>query len=225
MGSRSISFAAIHVERWAPARTYRLEPVITGDLTITDDEKGESMGRISVGQPAALPGATFRLLPAALDVGTIAIGVRTFEAAVADLEATLSVLRPNREAGIVVVRSESTDTQLVHQMPNQLARAFIVQRQQFQKTEATSTVEFLKEQIDTLTIRLAAAEEALVAFRKEGQVVSIAAEGAAQVTQLARIQASATRWTRNGRRSSTCSMRLVPRPPPSDRRKTPPSAC
>ena len=187
--ARVMLLTGIHVEPWAPRGIYRLEPLSEGDFAITDEDTDEFLGRIPIGQPVVLPGATFRLLPPALDVATIVVSVGTFDATVAGVMSGLSVSRPNREAAIVKVHYESTDTQLVHQVPNQLASAFISQRQDIQKTQVTSTVGFLREQIDTLAIRLTAAEQDLVTFREERQIVSINAEGAAQVTELARMQA------------------------------------
>ena len=187
--ARVAALTGIHVERWAPSGIYRLTRLITDDFSVTDEESGELMGRVSTERPAALPGATFRLVPEASEFSSIVVRVATFPGAVSGLESALTVMRPNREAGIVTVRYESPDTQLVYQVPNRLVEAFILQRQDIQRTEASSTAAFLVEQIDTLAIRLAAAEESLVTFREEGQVVSLAAEGAAQVTQLARMQA------------------------------------
>src|SRR5690606_3289666 len=109
--------------------------------------------------------------------------------AVEALRDKLSISRPNRMANVVVARYESPDTALVHEVPNQLARAFIGQRNQIKKTEARSTVEFLRTQIDTLAAQLAAAEEALRAFREGEQVISLETEASAQVQRLAELQA------------------------------------
>jgi len=57
------------------------------------------------------------------------------------------------------------------------------------KAEATSTVTFLEDQIDTLSIQLRQSEEALTGFREVEQVVSLQAEADAQVTNMSRLQA------------------------------------
>ncbi|MBT4187674.1 MAG: polysaccharide biosynthesis tyrosine autokinase, partial [Gemmatimonadales bacterium] len=119
----------------------------------------------------------------------IIINVAPFELAVQSLRHTLTVGRPNREAAIITVRYESTDTQLVHQIPNALASRYISDGRLVRKAEATSTVTFLEDQIDTLSIQLRQSEEALTGFREVEQVVSLQAEADAQVTNMSRLQA------------------------------------
>ncbi|RMH12680.1 MAG: polysaccharide biosynthesis tyrosine autokinase, partial [Gemmatimonadetes bacterium] len=186
--SRAVLLDRLVAERWAPEGEFLIEP--GGDaFRITDEETLESLGEVSERLPAALAGVTFTLTEAARDYPRIRVRVLPFDKAVTKLQKALSVSRPNRDAGIVTVRYESSDTLLVHEVPNRLAASFISRRQRIQKTEASSTVRFLEDQIDTLARQLAAAEERLVAFREEGQVVSIEAEANAQVTELARLQA------------------------------------
>ena len=187
--ARTTLLNSLFIEQWAPGATYVLERTGSDTYTITAQETGEAHGVVSTNEPAALPGVTFRLQPEALDFDRLEIRILSFERAVEALQGKVAVTRPNREASIVTVRYESTDTQLVHQVPNALAGSFIARRQAVRKTEATSMVTFLEEQIDTLSGQLAAAEEELTAFREGEQVVSIQAEANAQVTQLARLQA------------------------------------
>lgn len=179
----------IHVEPWAPKAEYRLERSADARYRIVDLSDGSDAGTVSPSEPAVLPGVTFTLAPGALEYDVLELRVQAFDEAVGALQATLTVGRPNRDAGIVVARYESADTQLVHQVPNLLADLFIARRLQVQKTEARSTVDFLGEQIDTLSRQLTEAEERLREFRQGEQVVSLEAEATAQVTQLARLQA------------------------------------
>jgi len=179
----------IFVERWAPEGVYDLLKRPDGTFSIVDAEAGTDFGSVSATEAAALPGATFTLTEAAAGYDGIRIAVTPFDMAVEDLQKTLTVARPNREASIITARYQSSDTQLVHRVPNTLARGFIARRQFVRKAEARSTVAFLEEQIDTLSGQLSAAEEALTSFREGQQIVSIGAEAEAQVTQLARLQA------------------------------------
>ena len=64
----------------------------------------------------------------------------------------LTVSQPSKDAEIVVVRYQNSDPQLAWQVPNTLGRRFIERRQETQKTEARSTVAFLRQQIDTLNV-------------------------------------------------------------------------
>ncbi len=187
--ARSELLHSIYVERWAPEGTYVLRRQEGGIFDITTKDGSGLAGTVSSRTSAALPGATFTLADGADAYEQIVVEVFGFNEAVEDLEQTLTVARPNREASIVNVRYESSDTQLVHLVPNTLAERFIAQGQAVRKTEATSTVGFLEQQLETLSGQLTAAEGALTAFREGEQVVSIQAEAQSQVTQLTRLQA------------------------------------
>ncbi|HSG08668.1 MAG TPA: polysaccharide biosynthesis tyrosine autokinase [Longimicrobiales bacterium] len=191
---------AVFVERWAPGGSYALHRQADASFVITNVEDGSPMGSVSTSQPATLPGATFRLQEGARDYEEILVEIRTFETAVESLQKNVTVSRPNREASIVTVRYESTDTLLVHRVPNALAHRFIARGRQDRKTEARSTVAFLQVQIDTLSRQLQEAEEVLTGFREVEQVVSIQAEAQAQVTNLSNLQA--TRNTIEAERSA-----------------------
>ncbi|MBW3535808.1 MAG: polysaccharide biosynthesis tyrosine autokinase, partial [Gemmatimonadetes bacterium] len=186
--ARVAMLSDLFVERWAPASEYLLESSGDGRYRITDLDGGADMGVVGPSTPAALRGATFTLAPQALDHDRIVIEVVEFERAVERLREAIGVSRPNREAGVVHVSYEATDTQLVHRVPNTLALSFMARRQDIKKTQARSTVAFLEEQIDTLSGQLLAAEEALTAYRQGEQVVNLQAEATAQVTQLAGLQ-------------------------------------
>ncbi|MBT6373371.1 MAG: polysaccharide biosynthesis tyrosine autokinase [Gemmatimonadales bacterium] len=187
--ARALLLGAIYVERWAPEGLYVLDRQPDGSYSITEQETQTRVGTASVGAAAAVPGATFTLRDPASEHEQIIIDVAPFELAVQSLRHTLAVVRPNREAAIITVRYESTDTQLVHQIPNALASRYISDGRLVRKAEATSTVTFLEDQIDTLSIQLRQSEEALTGFREVEQVVSLQAEADAQVTNMSRLQA------------------------------------
>ncbi len=186
---RSSVVAGLFIEPWSPAANYRL--VRTGDaFTIEDMVTGEQFGTVSDSQRGSVPGASFLVAGrAAQRYEEIHLEVVGFAEAVEALRRHVTISRPNRDAGIITLRYESTDTMLVSAVPNLLARSFMDRRQEVQTTGARSTVAFLEEQIDTLALQLAEAEDALVAYEQEGQIVSLGAEADAQVTQLANLQA------------------------------------
>ena len=188
--SRSALLGSIFVERWAPEGLYVLDRQPDGSFSITEQETQIRVGQAEVQVPAAVPGATFTLTTAAAEYEQIVVHVSRFEKTVQRLNEGLFVTRPNREAAIITVRYESTDTQLVHLVPNTLALLYIDQGQTDRKREATSTVSFLEDQIDTLSSQLVKAEEATLGFRELNQVVSIQAEADAQVTQMSSLQGS-----------------------------------
>lgn len=187
--SRAAILRDVRVEEGAPEGRYRLTRGTGGGFAVLDDASGAALGTVSASVVANLPGVSFRLTDPAPDLEEIVIEVRSFERTVEQLREDVSVGRPNRDAGIITVAHESTDTFLVHEVPNVLAAKFIAQGRRVRKTEATSTVRFLEQQIDTLSEQLRVAEEALTAFRTGEQVVSLQAEAESQVTQLTRLQA------------------------------------
>ncbi|HEX6940747.1 MAG TPA: polysaccharide biosynthesis tyrosine autokinase [Longimicrobiales bacterium] len=179
----------VRVSRYAPEATYVLRRQDDGRFEARDVENDVDLGTFGIGERIDLGGATVVLAPGAAAHEEIELATSLFEDAVESLRETVSITRPNREANIVIARYESPDTALVHQVLNKLAEVFIAQRQQIQKTQARSTVDFLREQIDTMTAQLTAAEEALRRFREGAQVVSLETEASAQVQQLAELQA------------------------------------
>ncbi|HSW31963.1 MAG TPA: polysaccharide biosynthesis tyrosine autokinase [Longimicrobiales bacterium] len=119
----------------------------------------------------------------------IDLQVQSFYEAVKDLTERLNVGRPYREASVVSVSYVGLDPRLVRDVPNTVASLYIEGRRAAKKTEATSTVAFLSEQIRTYTDELRRAEDDLLAFQQGQQVVNLEAEGAEQVRRLVEGQA------------------------------------
>jgi tyrosine-protein kinase Etk/Wzc len=188
---RSAIFDRVRVIDGAPSGTYALARTAPGRYALTDRRTGARLGDVTVGAPALFPeaGIELRLARAAADEGEIRFRVYSQRDAVDALRKATNVSRPARDANIVLVKYESADPELVRDVPNALARGFIAQRRDVQKTEARSTVRFLRTQLDTLAIQLAASEDALRDFRQDAKVVSLEAEATSQVTQLAAAQA------------------------------------
>ena len=185
---RDFLLERIHVERWANPRTYELTRVSPGQFVVKDTD-GNVSDSISVGEPVVIPGATFTLSRLADQQEQITVSVSTFPRATAGVRSRLRVTRPDRTASILRVEFESTDTLLVDDVPNVLARRYIQRRLESRQRAASNTVGFLRGQLDSLSIELARAEDELQAYREGEQVVSLQAEASAQVTQLARLQA------------------------------------
>jgi tyrosine-protein kinase Etk/Wzc len=186
--ARAEILSGVTIDRTATAMTYLLTRE-GGVFLVVDEETGEVEGTVSARESLTLPGLRFALSRGANEFEEIRVSVASFGGAVEAVHGAVTVARPNREAGIVTLTYQSTDTALVHEVPNRLAESFIRRRQRILKTEATSTVDFLDEQIDTLQAQLTLAEEALVTFREAARVVSPVAEANAQVTQLVALQA------------------------------------
>ncbi|MEJ2089304.1 MAG: hypothetical protein P8Y69_12710, partial [Gammaproteobacteria bacterium] len=160
------------------------------------DEMPTTRTEFRPGEPIEIRGGSFVLadlaalhdlegdaLPREIEFETLAFGD-----AVKELSEALEVTRPDREANVVEVAYEGTDRILVRDVPNAVARSFIAQRGEVQKTEVRSTVGFLQEQSEQLRSQLEAAEEELRAFREGRQIVALGAEAEAQVQRLAELQ-------------------------------------
>lgn len=179
----------VRVEPWAPPGSVRLERQEDGSFLLESEGSPLDGGRVEIGEPVALSGATFTLRETAAGIRSLELELVPFQEAVEGVMQNMSVTRPNRDANVVRLRFESSDTALVRMVPDLLATRFITRRADVLKTGARSTVQFLGGQIDSLAVELALAEDALQAYREDEQVVSLQAETEAQVTQLARIQA------------------------------------
>jgi uncharacterized protein involved in exopolysaccharide biosynthesis len=96
-----------------------------------------------VGAPLALEGASVTLAPGADAYPRLVLHVSTFADAVEDLQRSLGVSRPDREANVVRVSYRSGDPELVQMVANTLAESFISRRQSVQSAEARGTVGYL----------------------------------------------------------------------------------
>lgn len=187
--SRTEVISYVHVPRNAAASIYRLERGNHSDFTVTDLSTGKQLPTIPVGGISALGGIDLGLAPAALRFEIIDLKVAPFAKTVTNLQRDMTISRPQRDAEIVTVKYESDDPRLASEVPNVIAAKFLNLKNEIQKTEARSTVRFLRHQIDTLSAELASTEDALRAFREGNRVVSLNAEASVQVGELARLQA------------------------------------
>jgi capsular exopolysaccharide synthesis family protein len=186
---RSEIITDVALDRAAPKGEYRVRRNEAGGFVAVDEATGRIVGEGILGGTLSIPGGRVVLAPGARDAGEFTIRVRLFDEAVRRFRRTLAVSRPNRDADIVVVRFEGTDPLLVQRVPNTAAAAFIEGRGESRGAEARSTVRFLHEQIDTLTVQLTDAEDMLRVFRERERFVSPEAEAMAQVTRLVELQA------------------------------------
>jgi tyrosine-protein kinase Etk/Wzc len=188
--ARARLFSDLRSTRTAPAAHYQLMRTAGGAFQL----HGAGVSQVvRVGERVRVPGLSFVLAPAAAQHEQIELRVRSFFEAVRILRRHFGVARPDREANILEVHYEGTDKDLAQRVPNELARQFIVNRNEVRKTQARSTVRFLREQIDTLGVQLGAAEKGLLAFREKQRVISPQAEGETQVTRLVEFQADRDR--------------------------------
>lgn len=186
--TRATLFSAIDAHADADSGAYVLERSGERRFKLTD-AKGRAR-EVRVGEPFNLPGATLTLAPGAEEVSSITLHVLPFQLAVRSLQDAMDVDRPDREADIIEIAYEHTDRDLAREVPNAAAQLFIQRRQRVKSSQARSTVAFLDDQLDTLGLQLRGYESDLQRFREGAGVVSLKAEGEAQVSRLAEFQAN-----------------------------------
>jgi tyrosine-protein kinase Etk/Wzc len=145
------------------------------------DREGREIAVVEPGKPARIGDLSLTLTPASLAHDRIRFSVRGTDAVVAEIRRGLSVQRPSREQSIIEIRFEGPDPRYVAKIANALANRFLDYRRSVQRTEASSTIEFLDRQIDTLNVQLLDAEENLREYREQEQIVNLASEGSSAV--------------------------------------------
>ncbi len=166
---RYLLFKVLLAPRQARAAAYRLEPQSGGDVVVIDRASGNRIARLAPGQPGAIGDLRVVLADSAFAEGSVNLDVAEFGAAVAGLRGGLDVRRPSRDVNTITVTYQSADPTLVRDVPNTLLTQFVALRRDLNKTEARSTVRFLRQQLDTLGRSLAESEERLVGFRSRNQ--------------------------------------------------------
>ena len=163
----------------------------SGETYEITDSEGLPIAIVRRGEPIVFNGARLTLRPPNPNqIGAdefpdeITISMVPYRDAVRALSETLSVGLPFREASLVSVGYTGTDPELVRAVPDLVADLYIRDRSQAKKTAANSQVEFLQIQLDTLSVDLRSAEDALLLYRQDEQIVNIDAEGAEQVRRM-----------------------------------------
>jgi tyrosine-protein kinase Etk/Wzc len=184
--ARDRVIAEASVARDAPAGLYRLERGAAG-LVLRD-----SAGAVThAGADGAFSAPGFRFRPAAGAARHLPaeIRVQPFADAVDGLQTDLKVSRRGRDARVVDVAYESPDARIASEVPNVLVSRFIADRQSVQRSQARTTVAFLREQIGNLSGQLTSAEGALRSFREGQRVISIPDQASSEVRRSAELQA------------------------------------
>ena len=89
-----------------------------GRFTVYAGDSSRQVGVTGADGAVSLPGATFTLLPKALERDNLVIEVQTFAAAVDGLGGGLSIDQPRRDAYIVTLSYSSRDSLLARDVPN-----------------------------------------------------------------------------------------------------------
>ncbi|HEX6308925.1 MAG TPA: polysaccharide biosynthesis tyrosine autokinase [Longimicrobiales bacterium] len=181
-------FEQLRLERTAPSGVWVIRPGASSVEVVQEDGPGEVM-RFGRGETLRFGGIEATLTRRALEESEIRIHVAPRADAVRQFQRTLNVARPNREADVVRIGYAGADSVLVRDVVNTTVRHFIRRRQSEQSTEAVNMVAFLNEQIDTLTLQLTTAEEALRDYSENSGIIAMTAQAESWVSRLADLKA------------------------------------
>jgi capsular exopolysaccharide synthesis family protein len=170
----------------SPARAYALRR--DGSAFAVLDAEGRELAVATPGTPTRLSDLSFTLTPKATSYDRILFTTHSLDGVVGEIRRGLTVQRPSREQSIIEIRFEGPDPRYVARIANALAQRFRVYRRSVQQTEASSTIDFLTRQIDTLSVQLREAEDALREFREREQIVSLLEEGASSIERFADLE-------------------------------------
>ena len=186
--ARDSLFAEVSASSFTAPERYTL--VRSGDVYEVRDRSGAAVTELPVGEARIFNGVrlVLRENPDGGLQDEIVLQVSDRYEAIDNLVTQLGVGRPFRDANVIAVSTQGTDPALVKDVPNTVARTFIAQRIAEKKTEAISLVRFLSDQLATYQIQLQDAENAVLAFEQDEQIVNLQAEGAEQVARRVALQ-------------------------------------
>lgn len=185
---RDLLVADVRSAQDAGYARYLLQRTSAGQFAISDS-LGSNVGEVKVGETVRLPGLQFRLLSAAAKEDAIEVEQLPFDDAVAKLQSTVAVERPNATANIISVTYRGTDPGLVRAVPNAIASRFIARRQLATQSASRSTVAFLRGQLDKLSKEMRVAEDNLRDYREREGLVNLPEQSRTQIERLASLQA------------------------------------
>lgn len=177
------------VARGAEPAAYLVERLGRDSVAISRQTDGVVVAAATPGVPVQVDSIRLTFAPGILHYASVMLQLRSFDKTVERISAGVGVTQASREAQIIVMSFRDADPELVWRLPNVLAHRFIERGLESQKTEARSTVRFLRQQLDSLTKQLARSEDALRRFREREQVVDPTVEATAQVSRYVTLQA------------------------------------
>ena len=168
----------------------------TGDSYQISDSEVLPIGIVQRGEAIVFNGVRLTLRPTDPNLigeedfpDEVVISVVPFRDAVKGVSDALSVGLPFREASLVSVSYTGTDPELVQAVPDRIAELYRADRVQAKRTAANSQVDFLVAQIGVLGDSLLIAENELLDYQEDQQIVNIEAEGAEQVRRMVEAEA------------------------------------
>jgi tyrosine-protein kinase Etk/Wzc len=181
-------FEQLRVNAGAPPGTWVIRPRGRSVEVVRSDGPGEAR-RFGAGETLRFGGVEALLTRAALDAPELRLVIAPRTESLRQFQRTLDVGRPNREADVVRIGYSSTDSLLARDVVNTLVRHYIRRRHAEQSREAIDMVQFLNQQLDTLTRQLTVAEEALRDYSQNSGIIALTAQSESFVSRLADLKA------------------------------------
>lgn len=193
-GRRSQVLQTLDVPANAPRGRFTLERQKNGTYAVSaEGYTGGQLPRVvEPGVPFRLGSATLALSPALVITAPsrIEFTMNSLPATAGSIRVNLNVFRPDVMARVVAVRYHSEDPELAAAVPNALAAEFVRYKSLASKSQARSTVQFLRGQVASYEAELQVAEDRVRAYREREQVVNLTDEATQQVRRLADLEAS-----------------------------------
>lgn len=180
---RSSLLAAAAVSDSSDTTTVRLTRQGAGHFRAENLVTGASVDSITAGEKVALDGIEFTLTPEAYQQPRIELAIGSMKAAMFNLSEQVKVVRPDRDANVIWIRTRDIDPQVAGLVPDLLAQHYIESRIQATRGKAERAVEYLRGQADTMQSQLMAAEEQLKDYRERAGIVSLPDEATSAVNQ------------------------------------------
>jgi len=193
-GLPAATLGVMKVDSAAPTGSYQVQRDGT-TYTVTNNDTQES-GKGKIGEVSTLFGLTISAPPTLPN--TVVFTVRSVTEAIADLRGRVRVARAGRDASLISVRLESANSIAAEAMVGQLMHTYLRSRVQNQKRTSSSSVAFIRRQMDTLSYDLRHVEDSLKRFQELTGIIApeIQIAGGIAAAQGLNIQISAVRTER-----------------------------
>lgn len=167
---------------------YRLLRGEGGRWRLVEESTRRDLGEFATWERFDSKGIRFHLAAAAQDHSSIRLRIESSAAATARLVDEISVNQLSRDVNFVEVAYQSPDRDLAWRVPQVLVANYLARRQGLHTLETRSTIDFLRQQIDTIQVQLAQSERKLGWFREQFDVIHPEAEATGQVGRLLAMQ-------------------------------------
>jgi capsular exopolysaccharide synthesis family protein len=172
----------------ARAGSYRLAVADSGGRVLVTERTSDSLVATLAAPDFAFLGLRGRL-PRTLPRAGILVEVLDFPRAVQATQNRLVARRAGRQADLVRLDCDGSTPASVHALCQRTLDSYMALRTELQRTEATVTARFLREQGERVGSELALAEDSLEGYGRANRVVALEDRATAEVTQHVQLKA------------------------------------